>query len=69
MNQSGLRISKKGVAALAALAVAVAAPAAALAASSSSSSSSDARSVVHVAVLKGGTVVVSGYDGGAALAP
>jgi hypothetical protein len=57
------RISKRAAAGLMALALAVAAPAA-LAASTSSS-----RGVVHTFVQRSGTVVVSGYDGGVAIAP
>jgi VIT1/CCC1 family predicted Fe2+/Mn2+ transporter len=57
------RISKRLAAAVAAVALAVAAPAA-LAATSSSSSQ---KPVVHVAIQRSGTVVVSGYDGGAPL--
>jgi hypothetical protein len=58
------RISKRAAAGLMALALAVAAPAA-LAASTSPAS----RGVVHTFVQRSGTVVVSGYDGGVAIAP
>ncbi|MGO9955055.1 MAG: hypothetical protein ACLP50_03610 [Solirubrobacteraceae bacterium] len=60
------RISKRAVAGLAAVAAAVAAPVAVAAASSSSSSD---KTIVHVTFQRGGTEVVSGYDGGAPLAP
>ncbi len=62
------RLSKKAAAGVAVLALAVAAPAAALAASGSASASSS-HAVVHAAVQRSGLVVVSGYDGGASLAP
>ncbi len=56
-------ISKRVLAAVAALALAIAAPAA-IAASTSGSPG-----VIHTFVQKSGTIVVSGYDGGAPLAP
>jgi hypothetical protein len=57
------RISKRVAAALVALALAIAAPVA-LAASTSGSSG-----VVHAYMDRSGSTVVSGYDGGVALAP
>jgi hypothetical protein len=57
------RFRKRLAAGAVALAVAVGAPAAALAATSSGSQP------VHAQVQKSGAVIVSGYDGGAPLAP
>lgn len=62
------RISKRAAAGVAAVALAVAAPAA-VAVAATSSSSAPAKTVVHVAFQRGGTEVVSGYDGGAPLSP
>ncbi len=56
-------ISKRLVAGFAALALAIAAPVAI------ASSSSGSPGVIHTFVQKSGTIVVSGYDGGVALAP
>jgi len=52
------RISRRVAAGLMALALAIAAPAALAA------SSSGRQGVVHTQLLRSGTVVVSGYDGG-----
>jgi hypothetical protein len=57
------RISKRVAAGLMALALAIAAPAAL------ASSSSTSHGVVHTQVLRSGTVVVSGYDGGVPVSP
>ncbi|MGA2009125.1 MAG: hypothetical protein ABSH51_01125 [Solirubrobacteraceae bacterium] len=62
--RSSGRISRRMAAGLVALALAAAAPAA-LAASGSSSQPA----VVHEAIEHSGLIVVSGYDGGAPLAP
>jgi hypothetical protein len=59
------RIYKRVAAGLAAAALAIAAPAA-LAASTSTSAS---RGVVHAKIERSGTVLVSGYDGGAPVTP
>ena len=58
---TSLRGRKRLLVGAAALAVAVGVPAGAIAATSSGSTT------VHTQVLKGGTIQVSGYDGGAAL--
>jgi hypothetical protein len=57
-------VIKKRVAAVIAIVAAVAAIAAAVAVATA-----DHQTVVHSHVAKGGSVVVSGYDGGAPLAP
>jgi hypothetical protein len=55
-------VSKRAAAGLAVVALAVAAPAAWAASSST-------KDVVHAQIMKSGVVMVSGYDGGAPLAP
>ena len=60
------RISRRLVTAAIALAAAIGTPVAVAATSSPAGSASQ---VVHTQVLRSGAVIVSGYDGGAALDP